>query len=403
MSVSTYSWPLNDSPFSFWDRAKLCAFILNPRNRWTQGAQVKAFEEEMARYIGCEHAVFVSSGSTANTLLAMYLKDNSYTPERDTVVFPSTTWTTSVAPFVREGFKPHFLDITIQDLSMNLDLLETYLLEHGDRVAAVFVTSLLGMCPDVVKLWKLKNRYPKVRFWMDNCESTLSTYNSCNISDVLTSTTSTYYGHLINSVEGGFVFTNSRAERDYFLMARNHGMTRSVADPELYRNQDVDPRFDFHLLGNNFRNTDIAAYLGRMDLARADRYVERRRFLYNLFASITDKNNLMRFSDRPRALNAMFAIPLIPSVHTADAVSQQVVKDLIVDYCRDNKIETRPIISGNLLAHRAYKEYGRREDHPVSEYVHSYGLYVGLYAGLHEDKVRALAGFVNELDSGLSA
>ena len=37
--------------------------------------QVSLFESKMAEYIGCKYAVFVSSGSTANTILAMYLKD----------------------------------------------------------------------------------------------------------------------------------------------------------------------------------------------------------------------------------------------------------------------------------------------------------------------------------------
>jgi dTDP-4-amino-4,6-dideoxygalactose transaminase len=51
-------------------------------------------------------------------------------------------------------------------------------------------------------------------------------------------------------------------------MARNHGMTRSVKNPEKYINKDVDSRFDFYFLGSNFRNTDINAFIGLLDFKR---------------------------------------------------------------------------------------------------------------------------------------
>ena len=117
MNLPKYRWPLMNDPFTMWDRLKLSAFVCNPRNRWTQGEQVRLFEQEMAEYIGCRHAIFVSSGSTANTVLAMYLKDSRVSTLRNTVIFPSTTWTTSVSPFLREGFTPRFIDISFGDIS----------------------------------------------------------------------------------------------------------------------------------------------------------------------------------------------------------------------------------------------------------------------------------------------
>lgn len=406
MSLPSYRWPLMNDPFSMWDRIKLSAFVCNPRNRWTQGEQVAALEKEMADYIGCRYAVFVSSGSTANTILAMMLRDESkqrsqssgHHPIRNTVVFPSTTWTTSVSPFLREGFKPAFIDISLTNLGLNLTLLEEYLSNNNQTVAAVFITSLLGMCPDVARLAALKQKYPDIRFWLDNCENHLSNYDGCNISSFFTSTTSTYWGHCANSVEGGFVFTNDPDERDFALMARNHGMTRSVADPSAYRNPDVDSRFDFYLLGNNFRNTDIAAYIGRMDLKRIAFYARRRRELYKLFLDCLKGQLIVRFEDSGVTENAMFAIPLIvnPSLGLSNSESVK-YKERIEAFCKERGIETRPVISGNLLAQRCYRDFGNRADYPVSEYVHYNGMYVGLYPGLRDDMVRELAGFVNEL------
>ena len=71
-----YSWPLSKPQFTWMDKLKFAKFILT-NDRWTQGKQVEDFEFAMADYVGVRHALFTSSGSTANTLLAMYLQDNA--------------------------------------------------------------------------------------------------------------------------------------------------------------------------------------------------------------------------------------------------------------------------------------------------------------------------------------
>ena len=71
------NWLLNINNFSYLDRLKIALFILDFKNRWTQDIQVKKFEKSMANFIGSKYAVFTSSGSTANTLLAQYIKDSS--------------------------------------------------------------------------------------------------------------------------------------------------------------------------------------------------------------------------------------------------------------------------------------------------------------------------------------
>ena len=56
-----------------------------------------------------------------------------------------------------------------------------------------------------------------------------------------TSTTSTYFGHMLQSVEGGFVFTNDEKEYELLNMIRNHGMYRHLPleNQEKYKNPDV--------------------------------------------------------------------------------------------------------------------------------------------------------------------
>lgn len=353
-------------------------------------SKVAEFESKMADYVGSRYAVYVSSGSAANTLLAMYLKDRNKeeaSPHKNTIIFPSTTWTTSVSPFIREGFYPKFIDINLKDFSMDLDVLEGYLECNSKFVYCVFLTSLIGFVPDMGRIQSIAKKYDVI-FMMDNCENTLGTFNGKNVSSFFTSTTSTYFGHQIQSVEGGFIFTNSKAEYEYFLMARNHGLTRSLKDPSHLLNKNVDSRFDFFLLGNNFRNSDIHAFIGLLDLRRIKKIKEKREKLYlTFFNQLEDKQTLVCGDEVVG--HSPFCLPIL--------CKSEEQKNTLAHYCKQNNIETRPIISGNLLKQTCYKSFDEWSSFPNSEHLNKNCFYVGLHPGVRRGDVKNLATKINNV------
>lgn len=383
--LDMYIWPLNESQFTILDRIKIAAFFLNSRERWTMDDQVRAFELEMSKFIGCRYSTFVSSGSTANTIIASYLKDRTAIRK---IIFPSTTWTTSVSPFVREGIAPIFCDVNLDDFSLDLDAAER-LLKNDASIKAIFITSLLGLVPDIARLIEIEKAY-RIRVIMDNCENTFGTFMGNNCSSYFTSTTSTYFGHQLQSVEGGFIFTNDESEYEYFLMARNHGMTRSVTthNKNKYVNLGVSEKFDFHLLGNNFRNSDIHALIGRLDLSKANKYIKKRVSLFNLFYELIDRNKFILPKGRTDSSHVAFCIPIVSKTNIGI--------EKYINACENKGIETRPIISGNLLRQTCYKEYGSFSDFPNSEHLHENGFYVGLHPKTTESQIKNLTSFLNK-------
>lgn len=383
--MNKFVWPLNDSSFTFLDRLKICKFILNYKNKWTQSKYVKKIEQDFAKFVGSKYAVFVSSGSTANTLLAMHLKDKYYSKSKNIVIFPSTTWTTSISPFIREGFQPKFIDINLEDYCLDLEATEKFLQKNHKRVAAIVCVSLIGQVPDVEKLQRLESKY-KVRILLDNCENTLGLYKNKNISSYFTSTTSTYFGHQLQSVEGGLIFTNSEEEYEYFLMNRNHGMTRSLTvydiDSSKYKNPEVNKLFDFYSLGNNFRNTDINAFIGLLDFARIDLYCEKRLKVYDQIKNLLKDKDLILPIDFKNRTAIPFCFPFLSK-------DLNLIKKLI-NFCKENHIETRPIISGNLLKQTCYKNYGNFKNFKNSEFVHTNGFYIGIYPSLSKKQINIL-------------
>jgi CDP-6-deoxy-D-xylo-4-hexulose-3-dehydrase len=383
--VTKFIWPLNDSSFTFWDRLKICNFILDFKNNWTQGNYVKKIEANFAKFVGSKYAVFVSSGSTANTLLAMHLKDTHYSKTKNTVIFPSTTWTTSISPFIREGFKPKFIDINLEDYCLDLQATEKFLQKNHKKVSAIVCVSLIGQVPDIEKLQQLESKY-KIKILLDNCENTLGLYNNKNISSYFTSTTSTYFGHQLQSVEGGFIFTNCEEEYKYFLMNRNHGMTRSLTvydiDSSKYRNPEVNKLFDFYSLGNNFRNTDINAFIGLLDFARIDSYYEKRLKIYDHIKNVLEGKHLILPTDFKNRTAIPFCFPFLSK-------DLNLIKKLM-NFCKENHIETRPIISGNLLKQTCYKKYDNYKNFKNSEFLHTHGFYIGIYPKLSQKKINIL-------------
>lgn len=385
--MSKFNWPLNDSSFTLLDRIKICKFILNKKNNWTQGKYVKEIEDNFKNYVGSKYAVFVSSGSTANTLLAMYLKDHVYSEVKKEIIFPSTTWTTSISPFIREGFTPKFIDISLDDFCLDLNTTEEYLKINKDKVAAILCVSLIGQVPDIEKLQYLEKTY-NVKILLDNCENTLGLYNNKNISSYFTSTTSTYFGHQLQSVEGGFIFTDSIKEYEYFLMNRNHGMVRGLIlynlSPENYLNSNVERMFDFYSLGNNFRNSDINAFIGLLDFNRIDSYINKRIEIFNKL-----KNKFGNKIILPKIFPNRTSVPFCFPVISKDNNFINKVKN----FCLKNKIETRPIISGNLLKQTCYKNYDNYLNFKNSEFLHTNGLYIGIYPSLTEKQINILGKF----------
>lgn len=386
-------WFLNINNFNFLDKLKICSFILNPKNRWTQDEQVKKFEKKFAEFVGCKYAVFVSSGSTANILIAQYHKSIQTNKNKNIVVLPSTTWQTSCAPWIQAGFTPHFIDISLEDFSMDRFKLEQFIKKNKQKIACIFPTSLIGYVPNMEFYNNLKNKY-NVRIAFDNCENTLGKFNGENISSFFTSSTSTYFGHQLQSIEGGFIFTNSDEEYHYFLMNRNHGMTRSLTaygiNNKQFTNKHVDSLFDFYSLGYNFRNSDLNAFIGQLDFNKKDLYSYKRRLLYSVFKLDPLKFYLPNMARSSSIIDVPFCLPIIIKN------SNKKLFKKALDICKESGIEYRPIISGFLGKQTCYKKYFKSHiDYPNSNYIHNYGFYIGLHTGVSIKQIKNLISKLN--------
>lgn len=394
------TWPLAVSTFTAWDKLKIAWFLFK-EPIWTYGKWVREYEKMWEKKFDLKHAIMVSSGSTANELIALRrkheLQEAGEWPQKNKVIFPVNTWISSVSPWINFGFEPVFVDVDIDTLNVNSTEIENAF-QKNSGIGTVFYTTLLGFFDDILNSKKITESNG-ARFLVDNCESSFSYYdplsgdkNSKPISilKLATCSTSIFFSHLtMSGTEGGLIFTESDEEADWFRMARSHGLTRGM--PEKYKNPDVSPDFDFYLMGSNYRSSNLQAYMAMLDFERAYKLCEHRQevcFYLNLLLDDLKYYNI----NTPDERNDLFCPLGIPIVSSTVRQKERVEKML-----KERGVVTRPLIGGCLLAHTAFRKYGKINDFPNAKFLHERAIYIGLNKDITKEMAIKLVLDLNKI------
>jgi len=263
-------WPLMEETITLKDRLKMAAFLLTSK-KLTNGPKVREFEEKWSEWLGVDYSLYVSSGSTANSLLISAVKELYGLKDGDKVLVPATTWMTNVAPVIQNGLQPIFCDINFNNFSFDVEDLKYIATQHPD-IRAVFITHLIGLSSDVEQV---RSIFPDALVLEDVCEShgVEGPGGIKRGTSSVGSTFSFYFGHHITTIEGGMVCTNDSQLYDLMRVKRSHGMARESEFNYLKyvsENPDIDPSFLFVTDGYNFRNHEICAVLGISQLKKLD-------------------------------------------------------------------------------------------------------------------------------------
>ena len=364
-------WPLMKDTITLKDRIKMAAFILTS-SRLTNGPKVREFERVWSEWLGVKHSLYVSSGSTANSLLVSAVKELYKLKNNDKVLVPATTWMTNVAPIFQSGLKPIFCDINLKNFSFDEEQLKYIATQHPD-IKAVFITHLIGLSSNVEKVREI---FPNALILEDVCEShgVEDSNGKKRGVNCVGSTFSFYFGHHITTIEGGVVCTNNTELYELMRMKRSHGMAREASKEvfETYKKQNpnIDPAFLFMTDGYNFRNHEVCAVLGLSQIKKLNKNINIRRENFKYWWDQIYKSEDYLIPEYQKG-NSSFSFPIISKDQSACV---ELKKEL-----KANGIEYRPIISGNLLLHPAFKKYKLCTNKEVSNVsiLHNNGLYVG--------------------------
>lgn len=386
-------WPLMEDTITLGDRLKMAHFLLTS-SRLTNGPKVREFEAAWSNWLGVKHSLYVSSGSTANSLLIAAVKEHYGLKDGDKVLVPATTWMTNVAPVFQAGLQPVFCDINLGNFSFDEEELKYVATQHPD-IKVVFITHLIGLSSNVEKVREI---FPDALILEDVCES----HGVCGPDEERRGTKSTgstfsfYFGHHMTTIEGGVVCTNNTELYELMRLKRSHGMARE-ASPHMFKkyaeqNPDIDKMFLFMTDGYNFRNHEVCAVLGLSQLKRLDKNIEIRRSNYRRFHTGLIHTAGYKIPQYQKG-NSSFSFPIV----SYDESTVKVLKKVLTK----NEIEYRPIISGNLLRHPAFQQYKlcTQRENPNVETLHKNGLYVGNSQFVTDKKVDRLLQILSQVSS----
>lgn len=116
------------------------------------GPEVKAFEEESAKYLNAKHAIACASGSDALVLALMALEIG----EGDEVITSPFTFIATGGSIARTGAKPVFVDIDPITFNMDMSKLEGAI---TPKTRAIMPVHLFGLSAEMNAIREIAQKY----------------------------------------------------------------------------------------------------------------------------------------------------------------------------------------------------------------------------------------------------
>lgn len=360
---------------STWGQEELQAIqsVIN-KDVYSMSDSVAQFEQDFAKFINRKYCVMVSSGSAANLIAtaALFYTKNPMLKKGDEVIVPAVSWSTTYFPLQQYGLKLKFVDIDLETLNYDLDALSSAITGKTKMIMAV---NLLGNPNDfdVISSF-IKDK--DIFIFEDNCESMGAEYKGKQTGTFgVLSTFSTFFSHHMATMEGGFVTTDNEELYHILLSMRAHGWTRNLPKKNKVSNKSDDwfeESFRFVLPGYNVRPVEMSGAIGVEQLKKLPSFLQQRRENAKLFVELFGNHpDFLIQKDIDSSSWFGFSLIIKPS---SNLKRKEVVRKL-----QENKIDCRPIVTGNFTKNEVmkffdYEVYGELKN---ADYLHENGFFVG--------------------------
>jgi CDP-4-dehydro-6-deoxyglucose reductase, E1 len=368
---------------------EIAAVVAVLRSSTQMGPNVRQFEERIAAMFSKRHGIMVNSGSSANYLAVELLG----LPPGAEVVTPALTFSTTVAPLVRAGLVPSFVDVEPDTFNIDVQRIEMAI---TPATRAMMIPSLIGNLPDWERIAAIGRSHDLliVEDSADTLGATLRGTSTGRWSDI--STTSFYGSHVINCAgNGGMLCVNDDKWNEEGRLLRSWGRSSSLftdsEDIDARFSVDVggipyDAKFVFDRIGYNLEPSEVGAAFGLVQLSRLDGNIAARQ--RNFAAQNAFFSQFEEWFILPRQLGQVstgwLAFPLIVR---DDAPFTR--RELQTCFERAD-IQTRTVFTGNILRQPGFSGIVRRESaegYPNADQVMRGGMLLACHHGLNDSQL----------------
>ena len=365
--------------------------VLNKLKKTTQmGDAVARFEHKIAKLFSKRYGLMVNSGSSALMLATNVLNFK----KGDEIITPCLNFGTAVSSIILSGATPILIDVDANTLQIDVNKIQKKITK---KTKGIIVPNLIGNVPDWRKIKILAKKY-KLKIIEDSADTLGAKINNKPTgiySDI--SITSFYGSHIISCAgNGGMFLTNDKKTYDRAKVLRSWGrMSTLIKDSENINRRlaiklngyEYDKKFIFSEVGYNFEPSEIGASFGLAQLKK-----------FKFFNKIRN-NNFKSHCEFFKKKNEFFIIPKVSKNVKTNFLAYPIIikknkyfnRKKLQIFLEKNKIQTRPIFSGNILRHPAFKNLKSNKNKinsfKNSDFIMKNGLLIGCHQGLNKKKI----------------
>ena len=373
--------------------------VVNVLKTTTQMSKnVRELEEKVSSLYDKKYGIGVNSGSSALYLAADLL---NYEPGTE-IITPALTFSTTVAPLVKKGWIPSFVDVEEGTYNVDASKVEEMITAN---TKAMVIPNLIGNLPDWKMLREIADKHNL--FVLEDSADTLGAeidgVSSGRYTDM--STTSFYGSHIINcGGNGGMLCVNEDAHLNRGKLLRSWGRSSSLfVESELIENRfnvevdgiPYDAKFVFEEPGYNIEPSEMGAAFGLVQLGKLGTNIDLRTAHYTRIRKFFEQYE--EYFILPNQLPKS-RTPWLAFAVTVRETAPFIRRDLQI-FLEKRNIQTRTVFTGNILRQPGFKNCAHKASangYPESDKVMRGGMLMACHHGLNEIQINHMLESVTE-------
>lgn len=353
------------------------------------GKNVRALEDRVAGLYAKKYGIGVNSGSSALYLAADLLNFE----EGSEIITPALTFSTTVAPLVKKGWIPSFIDV--EEGTYNLDAAKVEEM-ITPKTKALWIPNLIGNLPDWKMLREIADKHNL--FVLEDSADTLGAEitgaSSGRYTDM--STTSFYGSHIVNCAgNGGMICVNTDAFYDRGRLLRSWGRSSSLfVESEAIENRfnvevdgiPYDAKFVFEEPGYNIEPSELGAAFGLIQVDKLNDNIDKRTRNYTEMRAFFEQYE--EFFILPKQLPDSRTGWLAFAVTVRES-APFIRRDLQI-FLEKRNIQTRTVFTGNILRQPGFKNVAHKAaagGYTEADKVMRGGMLIACHHGLNEEQI----------------
>ena len=336
---------------------------LNSGGWLTEYKYTQEFERMIARQVGSKYASAVTNGTLSLAVALMVIG-----LERDAeVIVPDYTMISSANSVILAGAKPVLVDVTPDDLCLDLEKVEAAITA---KTKAIMYVSINGRCSKMEELLALVHRH-NLLLIEDASQSFCSKYRGkCLGTFGVLGCFSFSPPKIVTTGQGGAIVSDDEELYHKILLMKDYGRSKSGVDY-------------YETIGYNFKFTDLQAVIGIEQMKKIGWRINRKKEMYKLYRDLLQDTPQIEFVETDLNDCTPWFMDLLVEKG----------REKLISFLNTMGIDTRPFYPA---IHTQPPYANVKGDFENSEYISKSGLWLPSSLSLPDEDIRFVCQKIRE-------